>query len=119
MKSLILCSAPEDEILARRLADFIEINLPFMVSREECMVGPRLDLMEAAERALSADAALVLLSPSSVPKVWDRSVWESALIDGPKQFQTRFGIVLLSDCKFPAVLRRQHFFDASTDALAA
>jgi hypothetical protein len=119
MDSVILCSAPEDEAPARRLAGFIETNLPFSVALEEGVAGQAVDLMEATERALSAEAALVLLSPFSVPRVWNRRVWESVFFEKPKELQTHLGFVLLAGCRFPELLRRQRFFDASSDALEA
>ncbi len=119
MDSLILCYAPGDEAFARRLAGFLEINLPLAVSRSESLVGPELDLVEAAERALSAEVALVLLSPRSVPRVWDLQTWKPVFLEKPKQFQTQLGFVLVDDCKFPQLLRRERFFDASNDELRA
>lgn len=119
MDSLILTYAPADAPFARYLAEFVEANLPLSVSCTESVVAPDLDLIEATERALSAEAALVLLSPRSVPKVWNRKTWEPVFIDKPKQFQTHLGFVLLSDCAFPPLLRRQRFFDASLDPLSA
>jgi hypothetical protein len=119
MDSVVLCYAPGDEVFARYLAEFLEANLPLVVSCSEGVVGPDLDLIEAADLALSAQVALVLLSPSSVPKVWNRKIWEPVLFDRPKEFQTFLGFVLLSECTFPALLRRERFFDASTDPLAA
>jgi TIR domain len=117
--SIVLCYAREDEVFARHLAGFLEINLTVAVSRDEGLVGPNIDLLEATERALSADAALVLLSPSSVPKVWNRRIWEPLFFSKPKEFQTLLGFVLLSDCTFPDLLRRGRFFDASSDGSQA
>jgi hypothetical protein len=119
MDSVILCYAGGDEVFARHLASFLEMNLPIAVSCGEGVVGPHLDLMEATERALSAEAALVLLSPLSVPRVWNRKVWEPVLLAKPKEYQTLLGFVLVRDCTFPGLLRRERFFDASVDALAA
>jgi hypothetical protein len=119
MDSLILCYAPADESFARWLAGFLEMNLPLAVSCDEAIVGPDLDLMEAAERALSAEVALLLLSPSSVPKVWQRKTWEPLFFEKPKEFQTLLGFVLVSECTFPAMLRREHFFDARESNPAA
>src|SRR5207248_3338232 len=68
---------------------------------------------------LSAEVALVLLSPLSVPKVWNRKIWQSVFFERPKEFQTLLGFVLVSDCAFPGLLRRERFFDASRDELSA
>lgn len=119
MDSIILCHDPRDGAFVERLARFIESNLPMAVSCSESVVGPDLDLVEAAERALSAEAALVVLSPHSVPKTWNRATWEPVFFEKPKEFQTHLGFVLASDCRFPALLRRDRFFDASSDPLRA
>jgi hypothetical protein len=119
MDSVVLCFAAGDEAFARCLADFLEVNLPLVASCRDAVVGPDLDLLEAAERALSAEVALILLSPLSVPRVWNRKTWEPVFLEKPKEFQTQLGFVLLSECKFPEVFRRTHFFDASGDALSA
>lgn len=119
MDSVILCYASEDEQFARNLAAFLEQNLAIVISCSEAVVRPGLDLIDATERALSAEAALVLLSPRSVPKVWDRKRWEPVLVDKPREFQTHLGFVLLENCRFPEILRRGRFFDASSDSLAA
>jgi hypothetical protein len=115
MESVVLCYAPADERLARYLAKAIESNLPVAAVCGEAVIGRELDLIEATERALSADAAVVLLSPSSVPKIWDRKVWEPVFFGQPKPL---LGFVLVSDCKFPALLRREVFFDATRDVAA-
>ena len=119
MSSIVLAYAPEDEILARALADFLEINLPLSVSCTEAVVGPDRDLIEATEWALSADVALVLLSHSSVPKVWKRKTWEPVFLQKPKDFQTLLGFVLVNNCIFPGLLRQQPFFNANGNVLAA
>ncbi len=113
MESIVLCYAADDAAAANYLADYVEANLPFAVSRGEAVVGPDLGLMEAMDRALSAEAALVLLSPHSVPAVWERRVWEPLFLVKPKEFQTFLGFVLLTPCKFPALLRKERFFDAA------
>jgi len=119
MDSVVLCYARADDVFARNLAGYLEKNLPFAVSCGEAIVGPELDLIEATERALSAEAALVLLSPHSVPKVWNRTAWEPVFLEKPKKFQTHLGYVLINECKFPELFRRDRFFDASIDVLRA
>jgi len=119
MTSIVLCYAPGDEGFAHHLAGFLEFNLPVAVSRNDAIVGPDLHLIEATERALSADVALVLLSPFSVPRVWERRTWEPAFFLRPRELQTQLAFVLMSECRFPPLLRRQRFFDASADSLGA
>jgi hypothetical protein len=115
MPALVLCYAAEDESAARELARFLEANLPYLISLGECRVRPGFDLVDAAERALSADAALVLLSPASVPKTWKREKWEPVFFAKPEELETPLGFALLRDCKFPELLRRRRFFDLSRD----
>lgn len=119
MPSLVLCYAPEDEALARQLGGYLETNLPYEVSYGECVVGPGLDLVDAAERALSAEAALVLLSPHSVPKVWNRQKWEPVFFQTPAELGTQLGFVLLQECRFPELIRRHRFFEATCDLQGA
>jgi len=119
MGSLVLCYALRDEEVARRLGRFLEINLPFQVSFSEGVVRPDFDLVEATERALSADVALVLLSPDSVPKYWNRQTWEPVFLKSAGELGALLGFVLIRACQFPELLRRRYFFDASVDPLAA
>jgi hypothetical protein len=115
MPSLVLCYAAGDEAAARELARFLEANVDYQVSLDECRVRSDFDLIDAAERALSADAALVLLSPASVPKVWKRERWEPVFFGNAEEFATPLGFALLAECKFPELLRRRAFFDLSKD----
>jgi len=115
MPSLILCYAAEDEADARELARFLEANLPYDVSLDECRLRPDFDLIEAAERALSADAGRVLLSPASVPKIWKRERWEPVFFKKAADLNTPLAFALLRECRFPELLRRRRFFDLSRD----
>jgi hypothetical protein len=72
-------------------------------------------LLDAVEIGLSFDYVLVLLSPDATQPAWTRKRWESVLFEQPKQLRTRLIYVLLTDCKFPAVLRKETFFDLSQD----
>ncbi|MGA2182784.1 MAG: toll/interleukin-1 receptor domain-containing protein [Bryobacteraceae bacterium] len=111
MRSAVLCHVAEDASFAYELAGFLETNLPLTIARDEGMVRPGFDLVDAAEWGLSADLALVLLSPESVPGVWVRARWEPVLLAGPREFGTLIAFLLLDDCKFPELLRRGVFFD--------
>ena len=118
MRSAVLCYAAEDADLAHELAGFIKLNCPAAVFEQEGLIGPNDDLLDTAERALSADYLLVLLSPDSVPDAWVRERWERILVDGARNFGTQVACVLLRACKFPGVLRRKVFFDLSDHRLA-
>lgn len=115
MPALIFCYSPEDAEVVRTLGDYLARNVDYDVCYEEGAVGEGFDLVNAAERGLSAEAALVLLSPRSVPKTWNRDRWEPVFLRGPAEFGTLLGFVLLETCKFPELLRRHRFFDASED----
>jgi hypothetical protein len=115
MPSLVLCYAADDEIAVRRMGGYLETNLPFSVSYSEAVMRPGLDLVGATERAISAEMALVFLSPHSVPAVWNRQKWEPVFFEQPDEVGSLLGCVLLADCKFPELLRRKVFFDARTD----
>lgn len=91
--------------------------MPLDISYAECVVGPELPLITAVENALSAPLAIALLSPASVPTVWKRAEWERVFIEAPQEFDSQLGIVLLHACAFPAVLRREKFFDLATNYL--
>ncbi len=113
MSALVLCYAPPDESAARQLGDFLSANLPVDISYDECVISPELDLIQAVERALSAEYALLLLSPDVGPFPPDRAKWEPVLLEQPAELETRLGFVLLRDCRFPQLLRRHYFFDLS------
>ena len=119
MKTISLCYAAADLSIARRLADYLEVNLPFAVTCDEAVVTPELDILEAAERAIGAEVAIVLLSPASVPAPLDWKTCRSVLIEQPKELLTHVGFVMLAKCPFPPLLMRERFFDASSDFLGA
>jgi hypothetical protein len=118
LRSLVFCYAPSDEGVARDLARFVEANIPCQVSLDECRTGPGLDLIDAVDRALSADVAVALFSPASMPSAWRRERWEPVFVKEAAQVGTPLGIVLLEPCKFPELLRRGAFFDLSADVKA-
>jgi hypothetical protein len=119
MPALILCYSPKDAAQARALGGYLETNLSYQISYEEGLVGDGVDLVEATERALSAEAALVLLSPHSAPAAWRREEWEPVFFHKPAELGTLLGLVLLSECRFPELFRRHRFFDASQDLMTA
>ena len=118
MRSTILCYAAADADFARELAGFIELNCAATRFDKEALIQPGCDLIDAAERALSADCLLILLSPDSWSGTWLRARWEPILVDEARKFETQIAYVLLRPCKFPDVFRRNAFFDLSEDRLA-
>ena len=89
MRTAILCSCGRDDSKGRWLAEFLERNCAVRVSLEEGRIRPGFDLIEAAATAISADVAIVLLSPDSVPPVWARERWEPVFLEEAGSFGTR------------------------------
>jgi hypothetical protein len=118
LRSLVFCYASADESAARELARFVEANIPCQVSLDECRVRPDFDLIDAVDRALSADVAVALFSSASMPAAWKRDRWEPVFVQQAAEVGTPLAIVLLEPCKFPDLLRRGLFFDLSADAKA-
>jgi len=113
MRSTAICYSPGDSGAATELRAYLETNCP--VAIEDGVVQMGAGLLDAVETGLSFDYVLVLLSPDSTQPAWTRKRWESVLFEQPKQLRTRIVYVLLADCKFPAVLRKEPFFDLSQD----
>jgi hypothetical protein len=118
MKSVSICHAPEDGERAGELARFLGVNFGFEVSLDDAEIAPDRDILASAERALSASIAIVMLSPASVPAPLPRGGWETVFIKAPAEYETPIAFVLLDECPFPDLLRRQRFFDLSRDWLA-
>ncbi len=110
-RSIVFCDAAEDAALAREIGDFLETHLPVTAFYEEGLIRPEFDLVDAAARGLSADTAIVLLSPHTIPKRWDRARWEPVLLQEPREFGSQIIFVVASECRVPDLLRRQAFFD--------
>jgi hypothetical protein len=85
---------------------------------DEVLIEPGRDLIDAAERALSADYLLLLLSPDSWPGTWLRARWEPILVDEARKFGTQIPYIRVRNCKVPEVLCRNAFFDLSKHRLA-
>jgi hypothetical protein len=118
MKSVSICHAPEDRERARELVRFIELNFGFEISLEDALITPDSDLLAAVECALSANFAILMLSPASFPAPLKREDWERAFVKAPAEYETPLGFLLLRECAFPELLRRHRFFDCSQDFLA-
>ncbi len=116
MRPVALCYSPVDAGAAGELRSYLETNCP--VSIEDGVMQMGADLLDSVETGLSFDYVLVLLSPDSTEPTWQRKRWESILFDQPKQLRTRIVYVLLEECKFPAILRKETFFDLTRDFTA-
>lgn len=116
-KTATFCYASQDGAIADDLARYLELNTPLTASWDGLIQGDG-DLLDAVEWGLSTDLVLILLSPDSIPMAWVRERWTPILLDRPREFDTPIGFVLLRDCKFPELLRKQKFFDLSRDRRA-
>jgi hypothetical protein len=113
MRSAAICYLPVDSGSATELRCYLETNCPVAIEDGVAPMGA--DFLDSVETGISLDYVLVLLSPDSTQPAWPRARWESVLFEQPKQLRTQVVYVLLSDCKFPAVLRKETFFDLSRD----
>lgn len=120
MKSAVFCYASTDATFARRVGEYLELNCGVSTFYDEGRVRPGFDLVAAAERALSAEFAVVVLSPASVPEKWVRERWEPVLVEQPEESGAHIAFLLLAECKYPPVLGRgRSFFDVSQDERGA
>jgi hypothetical protein len=67
------------------------------------------DLIAKVQEGLSADVALVLLSPRAVPGRWILERWRSVFWEQAAEVGTPVAALLCEDCKFPELLRRKIF----------
>jgi hypothetical protein len=116
MRPIALCYSPVDAGSATELRSYLETNCP--VSIEDGVTHMGADLLDSVETGLSFDYVLVLFSTDSTEPAWPRSRWESILFEQPKQLRTTIAYVLLEECKFPAILKKEPFFDLSRDFAA-
>ena len=117
MRSAVLCYANADRESAAELLRYLRLNCTRAAIDVQEFGDPG-DFLEAAGSSLSADCPIILLSPRSVPRLWRREEWEPILVEEARQFDRQIAYVLLDECKFPQLLRRNLFFDLSTDRLA-
>ena len=113
------CYAPQDRELARQLATFLERGAGVEVLLEEGEMRPGQDLIAKVQEGLSADVALVLLSPRAVPGRWILERWRSVFWEQAAEVGTPVAALLCEDCKFPELLRRKIFFDLRDHRLEA
>ncbi|MFN7997814.1 MAG: TIR domain-containing protein [Bryobacteraceae bacterium] len=118
MPKVFPCYSPLDRELARDLAGFLERGAGVEVLLEEGEMQPGEDLIAKVGDALSADVALALLSPHSVPAKWVLERWQAAFWRHAEEVGTAVGTLLCADCRFPDLLRRKSFFDLRKDRRA-
>jgi hypothetical protein len=113
------CYSPPDRELAQQLAVFLERAAGVEVLLEEGEMQNGQDLIAKVQEALSADVALVLLSPRAVPGRWILERWRSVFWEQAAEVGTPVAALLCEDCKFPELLRRKIFFDLRGHRLEA
>ena len=118
MPSAVFCYAAQDAGIARQIGAYLEANLPVTPVYDEGLVGSDSDLIDTVGGAISAEIAIVIFSPDSIPARWERKRWEGVFLKDPAEFGSQLFFVLGRPCKFPDLLRRQAFFDCSVDPLA-
>ena len=119
MRSVVFCHAPEESELAHEIGRFLDANLAVNCCYDEGLVETPAAFLDVVGRALSAEFAVVLLSPDSVPKRWQRGTWESVLLEQPRELGNLLVFALVRECQFPALLRRGSFCDFTGDRIAA
>ena len=120
MLTVFPAHAPEDARFAQELSTFLEAGCDAVCQTADAAIRPSQDLIDAAGEGLSADVLILLLSPKSTLPQWDRERWEPVLFDEATELNTRVAVILLAECAFPGLLRRQlKFFDATRDRMTA
>ncbi len=119
MLTVFPCFAREDRQIARDLAEFLERGANVRMFLEDGEIGPGETLVSKAADGLQAAVILLIVSPDSAPVPWVRRDWEPVLLDRPKSEGVKLATTLARTCQFPALLRREAFFDLTLDRLAA
>lgn len=102
--------------MVAELTAFLESACDVSIAADSA-IRPGEDLIDLADTGLSCNVLVLVLSPASNPARWPRDRWEPVLFDDTAE--TQIATFLLEECAFPALLRRQKFFDATAGWLAA
>jgi hypothetical protein len=119
MRTVFLCHARQDAQIATDIAQFLVRGTDVRFFVEDGAIDSPSDLMEKIREGQTADVILVLLTPRSSPLKWIREEWQTAIFAEPEAAGIPVGIVLGEECSFPALLRRKHFFNFSSNPLQA
>ena len=118
MRSLVFCYAPQDSELVHEIGRFLDVNLALNCCYDEGVVHTPAEFLDVVGRALSAELAVVLLSPEPVPQPWRRGAWEPVLLEQPRELGNLLVFALVRECQFPALLRREPFCDFTGDRIS-
>ena len=116
LQSLVICSSAADEEIGATIRRYLEANCPFLGVQDDVIVPSPEELLETVDRALSSDLTLLLLSPEANPGLLARVQWEPVLLEQPRELGSTLAFALARPCRFPQLLRKQKFFDLSTEA---
>lgn len=119
MLTVFPCFAREDCQVARDLAEFLERGASVRMFLEDGEIGSGETIVSKAADGLQAAVILLILSPESAPSLGARRHWEPVLLDQPRREGVKVATVLARSCEFPALLRRDVFFDLTQNRLAA
>jgi hypothetical protein len=114
LNTIFLAHAARDHQFACSLSQFLELGCNVSCSADEGLIGEGQDLIDKAEEGLACDVLVLMLSDASWPARCPRVRWEPVLFEAADESRVDLASVLISDCSFPALLRRRNFFDAST-----
>jgi hypothetical protein len=115
LNSIFLAHAARDHQFACGLSQFLELGCNVSCSADEGLIDDGEDLIDKAEEGLASDVLVLLLSDASWPARCPRDRWEPVLFEGTSESRVELASVMLTECNFPALLRRRNFFDASVD----
>ncbi|MFN7925125.1 MAG: toll/interleukin-1 receptor domain-containing protein [Bryobacteraceae bacterium] len=116
--TVALVHAAGDEPAARELAAFLERGMRARCLVEEARIRDGESLVEAVDRALSADKVAVLLSPRAVVRRGSGPEWDE-LAERLAEMESPVASIQLEACVAPARLRNRACFDGSRDRLHA
>src|SRR5258705_3392190 len=119
MLTVFLCHSRRDDRFSRDLTEFVERGAGVQVFLDEGEIGEEETIVSKAADGLQAEVMLLILSPGATPSGRARADWEPALLGEPKKAGVKVGTILAEPCEFPALLRRESFFDATQNRLAA
>lgn len=118
-ENIFLAHAGADHEFARRLAQFLEFGCNVNCSADEGLILQDQDLLSKCEDGLASDVLVLLLSADSWQARWPRQRWERILFEETRNGGVELVSVLLGECPFPPLLRRQNFIDGTRDRLTA
>lgn len=119
MLTVFPCFAREDCQVARDLAEFLDRGANVQIFLDGGEIGPGETIVSKAADGLQAAVILLILSPDSAPSLGARRHWEPVLLDQPRREGVKVATILARSCEFPALLRRDVFFDLTRDRLTA